>query len=43
MESMKAKAISQRVDDDATPCSLVGLVSIRISSDVTLSGDHISG
>ena len=39
---MKTKDVSQRVEIDATPPSLVGSVSIRISSDVTLDGDHVA-
>jgi len=39
---MKAKLLlSLRVESDATPCYLVGLVSFEISPVVTLGGDHV--
>ena len=43
MESMKTKTVSQRVEDDITPRSLVGLISFRISPDVTPGGDCVDG
>ena len=39
---MKTKAVLQRVEDNSTPCSLVGSVSFRISSDVTSGEDHVA-
>jgi len=40
---MKTNAVSQRVEDDATPYSPVGSVSFGISSNVTPGGDHAVG
>jgi len=34
--------LSQRVEVDATPPSLVGSVSVRTSPDVTPGGDHVA-
>ena len=39
---MKTKDVSQRVEVDTTPSSLVGSVSVKISSDMTSSGNHIA-
>ena len=41
MESMKTKNVSRRVKDDATPCSPVVSVSVRILPDVTLGRDRV--
>ena len=41
VERMKTKKVSQRVEDDATPRSLVSSVSIGISSDVTMGRDRV--
>jgi len=42
VESMKTKEVSQRVEDDATPCSPIGSVSVGISPDVPSVGDHVA-
>jgi len=42
VERKKIKDVSQRVEFDATPPSPVGSVSVGISSNVTLSEDHIA-
>jgi len=41
VERTKTKDVSQRVEVDATPPPPVGSVSVRTSSDVTSSGDHM--
>ena len=40
---MKTKDISQWVEVDTTPPSPVGSMSVGISPDVTLGGDHTTG
>jgi len=42
VESMKTKAVSQRVEDVATPCSSVSSVSFGISADVISGGDIVA-
>ena len=42
MERKKPKDVFQQVEVDATPPTPVGLVSIRTSLDMTLSGDHVA-
>ena len=42
VERLKTKDVSQRVEVDATPPPPVGSVSVRTSSDVIPSGDHIA-
>ena len=42
VERTKTKDVSQRVEVDATPLSLVGSVSVETSPDVTPSGDHVA-
>ena len=42
MEIIKANDVSQREEIDATLSSLVGSVSVKISPDVTTSGDHVA-
>jgi len=37
---MKTKVVSQRVEDDGTPCSPVGF---EISPDMTPGEDHVAG
>ena len=41
LERMKSKDVSQWVEVDATPQTLVGLVSVRTSLDVIPGGDHV--
>ena len=41
VESIKIKEVSKRLEDDATPCSPVDSVSVRISPDVTLGENHV--
>ena len=42
VEGMKTKEVSQQVEDDATPRSLVDSISVEIVLDVTLGGDHVA-
>ena len=42
VERMKTKDVSQRVEVDVTPPSIVGLVSVEILADVTPGGDHVA-
>ena len=42
VESMNTNKISQLVENDATPCSPVGLVSFGISLNITPGGDHVA-
>jgi len=42
VERLKTKDVSQPVEVDATPPSLVVSVSVRTSLDVTLGGDHVA-
>ena len=42
VERTKTKKVSQRVEDDATPPSQVGSVSVKTSPDVTLGEDHVA-
>jgi len=41
VEGIKTKDVLQQVEVDATPPPPVGLVSIRISADVTPGGDRV--
>ena len=41
VERMKTKDVLQRVKVDATPPYSVGSISVRISPDMTPSGDHV--
>ena len=41
MERTKIKEVSQRVEVNATPPSLVSSVSVKTSPDVTPGGDHV--
>ena len=42
MERTETKEVSQRVEVDATPPSLVGSTSVKTSPDVTPGGDHVA-
>ena len=42
VERTETMKVSQQVEVDATPPFLVGSVSVRISPDVTPSGDHVA-
>jgi len=42
VERTKTKEVSQRVEVDATPPSLVGLVLVKTSPDMTPGGDHVA-
>ena len=42
MERTDTKEVSQRVEVDATPLSLIGSVSVKTSPDVTPGGDHVA-
>ena len=42
MERTETKEVSQRVEVDATPPSLVGSVSVKTLLDVTPGGDHVA-
>jgi len=42
VERTKTKKVSQRVEDDATPPSPVGSVSVKTSPDVTPGEDHVA-
>jgi len=41
VERTETKEVSQRVEVDAIPSSLVGSVSVKTSPDVTSGGDHV--
>ena len=42
VERTKIKEVSQRVEVDATPPSLVGSVSVKTSPEVTLGEDYVA-
>ena len=42
VETTKTKEVSQRVEVDATPPSLVGSVSVKTSPEVTPGEDHVA-
>ena len=42
VERTKTKKVSQQVEVDATPPSLVGSVSLKTPPDVTPGGDHVA-
>ena len=42
VKRMETKDVLQWVEVDATPPLLLGSISVRISPDVTLGGDHVA-